>query len=306
MISRIPSYEDHQVDLKKASVIIPSYNAAGTIAQCLESVLPQARDCGAEVLLVDSSDDRTKDIVQESFPEVRLIPLFQKTESAVARNLGVNHARNDILVFLDSDCIPRDGWLHKILQSDFYELSAVGGSIGVHNRRNVLGLQLYFLEFSECLPNSPRRFVDRRPSCNLACSKKTFLRAGGFPKEYKTSHDMALTWRLSRLGKILFEPSARVDHINKLGFRRVHRYAYRLGYWSACIWATNPFPRAHLVRSRIFVPFLPFVRTVLLHRRLAHADKSLWCMWLITLPLYLSVVTAWTLGFAKGINKKGG
>jgi glycosyltransferase involved in cell wall biosynthesis len=305
MISPTPSYENHQTDLKEASVIIPSYNAAGTIAECLESVLPQARDCGAEVLLVDSSDDRTKHIVQESFPEVRLIRLSQKTESAVSRNLGVSQAKSEILVFLDSDCIPQDGWLRRILQSDFDELVAVGGSIGVYDRRNVLGLQLYFLEFSECLPHSPRRFLDRLPSCNLACQKTAFVKAGRFPEEYETSHDMVLTWRLSRLGKMLFEPSGRVDHINKRGFRVVHSYAYRLGYWSGFIWTKNPFPRARLARSRIFLPFLPFVRAILLHRRLWHSDKSLWCLWLITFLLYLTVVTAWTLGFGKGIKKKG-
>ena len=305
MISGIPSCEGHRTELKKASVIIPSYNAAGTIARCLGAVLPQARDCAAEVLLVDSSDDGTRYTVQELFPEVRLVTLPRKTASAVSRNLGVNHARTDILVFLDSDCIPQDGWLRKILDSDLDELAALGGSIGVYDRRNILGLQLYFLEFSECLPNSPRRFVDRLPSCNLACQRKALVKVGGFPDEYETSHDMVLTWRLSRLGRIHFEPSARVDHINKRGFGLVHSYAYRLGYWSRRIWAEHPFSRAHLLRQRIFLPFLPFVRAILLHHRLWRADKSLWCLWLMTFPLYLSVVTAWTFGFVMGINKKG-
>jgi glycosyltransferase involved in cell wall biosynthesis len=304
MISPFRSPKEHKTDLRKASVIIPSYNAAGTIVHCLRAILPQARECGAEVLLVDSSDDGTKQIVQELFPEVRLVSLSQKTASAVSRNLGSDFAKTDILVFLDADCIPRDGWLREILQSDLDNSTAVGGSIGVYDRRNLLGLQLHFLEFSECLPHSPRRYVTRLPSCNLACQRNAFMEAGRFPEEYEISHDMVLTWRLSRLGKMLFQPSACVDHVNKRGLRRVYSYARRLGYWSGLHWTKNSLPRAHLARRRVFLPLLPFVRAILLHLRLWQCDRALWLLWLMTLPLYLSVTTAWTLGFGVGINKK--
>lgn len=303
MINRTRSPRDQTTDPIKASVIIPTYNAAETIVDCLESILPQAGDCNAEVLIIDSSDDGTRDIVQNVFPDVSVLALPKKTASAVSRNLGARVAKANVLVFIDADCIPRDGWLNKILQSDFGELKAVGGSIGVYDRRNLLGLQLYFLEFSESLPHSERRFVERLPSCNLACQKEAFKRVGGFPVEYEASHDMVLTWRLSRLGRLLFEPSARVDHVNKRGLRLVYKYAYGLGYWSGRMWGKTSFPRARLVRKRCFLPFFPAVRAAILHRRLWRYDIGLWCLWLLTLPLYLSVVTAWTVGFGIGMRE---
>jgi glycosyltransferase involved in cell wall biosynthesis len=286
-----------------ASVIIPSYNAVDTIIPCLQSVLPQARTCDAEVLLVDSSNDKTQEIVKELFPEVRLVALRKRTPSAVARNLGAQAARGRVLVFLDADCIPRDGWLHEVMESNFNEVVAVGGSVSVSDRGNLLGLQLHFLEFSESLPCAPRRFVERLPSCNLACQKEAFERVGGFPVDYEISHDMVLTWRLSRLGRLLFKPSARVDHVNKRGLRPVHKYAYKLGCWSGYMWGKSPFPRARLARKRCFLPFFPAVRAALLHRRLWRSDMGLWCLWLLTLPLYLSVVTAWTIGFGIGMRR---
>jgi glycosyltransferase involved in cell wall biosynthesis len=302
MISRTCLTEDQDTKAIKASVIIPAHNAAATIVLCIRSVLPQAKNYDAEVILVDSSHDGTREIVQKLFPEVRVIALQKKTPSAVARNLGAQAARTNLLIFLDADCIPRDGWLHGIRESDFNEVAAVGGSVGVYDRSNLLGLQLHFLEFSESLPCAQRRFVDRLPSCNLACQREAFERVGGFPVEYEASHDMLLTWRLSRGGRLLFEPSLRVDHVNKRGWRPVYHHAYRLGYWSGRLWAKYPFPRSRVVRWRCFLPIIPFARTLVLHRRLWPRDKGLWCLWVLTMPLYLSVVTGWTIGFAVAMH----
>ena len=55
------------------SVVIPSYNSRGTIRACLESVLGQETELTYEVLVADSSDDGTDEIIRADFPGVRLI-----------------------------------------------------------------------------------------------------------------------------------------------------------------------------------------------------------------------------------------
>ena len=82
----------------RLSVIIPAYNAAGSLAGCLDSVTGS----GAEVTVVDDgSVDGTADVVRE-YPGVILLSQGNRGVSA-ARNAGMNVATGDFLVFVDAD-----------------------------------------------------------------------------------------------------------------------------------------------------------------------------------------------------------
>jgi len=84
------------------SVIVPAYNAARYIPECLESVLRQRGGVPLEIIVVDDgSTDRTRDIV-EAFGGVRLIEQNNAGPSA-ARNRGIGASRGDYVAFLDSD-----------------------------------------------------------------------------------------------------------------------------------------------------------------------------------------------------------
>lgn len=90
------------------SVVIPAYNAAGTIAETLDSVLGQT--CApAEILVVDDgSTDGCGDIAAGKSVRVSRI---EHGGIARARNHGVRQTSADILCFLDAD----DVWeLHKL------------------------------------------------------------------------------------------------------------------------------------------------------------------------------------------------
>jgi glycosyltransferase involved in cell wall biosynthesis len=51
------------------SVIIPSYNSEKTIDACLASVTGQRTALPYEVIVVDSSDDNTKNIINNCYPD---------------------------------------------------------------------------------------------------------------------------------------------------------------------------------------------------------------------------------------------
>jgi hypothetical protein len=55
---------------------------------------------------VDSSTDGTDGIVEREFPEVRLLHFRERCKVGEARNLGVQAARGDIVLFTDTDTIP--------------------------------------------------------------------------------------------------------------------------------------------------------------------------------------------------------
>ena len=100
------------------SVVIPTYNRKPILEKCLRALEQQQFDAGAiagyEVVVVDDgSTDGTVDWLQtnaSNFPHVRL---FQQDHQgpAAARNLGVEKASGDTIIFIDSDLVVTEVFL---------------------------------------------------------------------------------------------------------------------------------------------------------------------------------------------------
>jgi hypothetical protein len=92
------------------SVIVPTYNRAAFVGRALESVLRQIRR-GDEVIVVDDgSSDDTPEVLEEFRGRIATIRTG-RGGAGRARNLGLAHARNELVAFLDSD----DEWLPRKL-----------------------------------------------------------------------------------------------------------------------------------------------------------------------------------------------
>lgn len=90
----------------KISVIIPVYNAERYIASSIESILCQHNFSDFEILLInDGSTDRSLEICREYAERDGRIRLFDKPNGGVssARNLGLDKAMGEWVVFLDAD-----------------------------------------------------------------------------------------------------------------------------------------------------------------------------------------------------------
>ncbi len=93
------------------SVVIPTYNRWPILEKCLtalEEQTPSGEIEGYEVVVVDdgSTDGTPARLRQEAsrFPHVRLIEQAHGGP-AEGRNRGVDHARGDVIVFIDSDLV---------------------------------------------------------------------------------------------------------------------------------------------------------------------------------------------------------
>ena len=90
------------------SVVIPMYNASGTIVRVLDSVKNQTLKCNYEVLVVnDGSKDNSQSVVEKYISEndsLNVI-LINQVNGGVskARNKGLNLAQGDYIAFLDAD-----------------------------------------------------------------------------------------------------------------------------------------------------------------------------------------------------------
>lgn len=84
------------------SVIIPTYNRAGFIAEAVISALGRSNDSVEVVVVDDGSEDETRKIVKSLSGPIHY--LYQKNSGlASARNSGIRHATGRYLCFLDSD-----------------------------------------------------------------------------------------------------------------------------------------------------------------------------------------------------------
>lgn len=90
------------------SIIIPVFNAEKDIESCLKSIFFQTEgNYEYEILITDdSSTDSTQSIlntIQQNFPNIRLFQTHQNSGPGIARNIGLSNAKNDWILFLDSD-----------------------------------------------------------------------------------------------------------------------------------------------------------------------------------------------------------
>lgn len=84
------------------SVIIPTYNRAGFLAQAIDSVLSQKYPVFELIVVDDGSADETRELLA-SYGKA-LVALHQENRGpAAARNTGIRAARYPLLAFLDSD-----------------------------------------------------------------------------------------------------------------------------------------------------------------------------------------------------------
>lgn len=114
------------------SVVIPTHNAAATIATLLRSLIPD-RNLIREILLVDDkSEDATaeiaKDLAQRHDLPLLVFPVSFGSAGA-ARNFGLTRAGGDFLFFIDGDDELIPGAL-SILTRKLLENPAAGLSIG--------------------------------------------------------------------------------------------------------------------------------------------------------------------------------
>ncbi len=200
----------------KVSIVVCSYNGARTLRDCLTS-LGQLHYPDYEVIFVDDgSTDNSQEIVKD-FPWVRNIQQANKGLS-VARNVGIEASKGEIVAFTDSDCMVDQDWIyflvHSLYQGDF---AAVGGP-------NISPPATDWIQATvAAAPGSPSHVLvtdtiaEHVPGCNMAYYKWALDEIGGFDPEYrKAGDDVDVCWRIMQRGYLIgFSPAAVVWHYRR-------------------------------------------------------------------------------------------
>ncbi len=106
---------------KSVSVIIPTYNRKPWLPHALHSVFEQTAPLHEIIVVDDGSEDGTSEMIQDDFPQVKVIQQAHRGVSA-ARNCGIRTASGTWIALLDSD----DRWVPDKIARQLNALDAPG------------------------------------------------------------------------------------------------------------------------------------------------------------------------------------
>lgn len=102
--------------MPRVSIITPAFNVAGVIGETLSSVREQEYTDWEHIVVDDGSTDATLEIVRDaaaSEPRLRAVASDANSGPAAARNLGLKHARGELIALLDADDVWTASFLAK-------------------------------------------------------------------------------------------------------------------------------------------------------------------------------------------------
>lgn len=194
------------------SIIVPHYNDLGGLALCMRTLAAQTypRDRW-ELIVADNASPQGLTPVQEVVGDLGRVILVETKGAGPARNGAVEHAKGEILAFIDSDCRADANWLEEGVKA-LQDYDLVGGkvTIVVQDPATVTPVEAF-----ECVFGfNFEMYINRMGftgAGNLFCSRRLFDHVGGFKNGM--SEDVEWSRRAVAMGHRLgYAPRAEVAH----------------------------------------------------------------------------------------------
>jgi glycosyltransferase involved in cell wall biosynthesis len=216
------------------SVIVPVYNDNVGLKKLLPTLMQQSYPKDKyDVIVVDNKSNQDVTEVTKDF-EVKLLTESVIQSSYAARNKGIQHARGEVLVFVDSDCQATDDWLYEGIKKMYQAGSdMVGGNVVFLFSEKKANAEYYdaisYFQFEEKI---------KRGTCgggNMFVKRSVFDSIGMFPQNVKSGGDVFFTKKATVFGfKLVYAPKAIVYHPARR-FWSLARKMFRVGEGKAKI-----------------------------------------------------------------------
>ncbi|MGJ5642082.1 glycosyltransferase [Formosa sp. S-31] len=219
------------------SFIIPVYNRPDETQELLTSFVNLNTNLEYEIVIVEDGSDLSSGPIVDSFKDRLNISYYYKGNSGPgdSRNYGMQNAKGNYFIILDSDCVLPSNYLNEVdtsLSADFVD--CFGGPDAADQSFTNLQKAINFSMTSFITTGGIRgnkhqigKFQPR--SFNMGLSKRAFEASKGFGTIHP-GEDPDLSIRLWNLGfKTKLIPEAIVYHKRRISWSKFYKQVYKFG-----------------------------------------------------------------------------
>jgi len=219
------------------SFIVPVFNRPLEIEELLQSMLAMDYNKEYEIVIIEDGSSETSAHVIDNFKDKLSISYYQKhnTGPGDSRNYGMQKAKGNYFIILDSDVILPTNYLAKIdefLKKEF--IHCFGGPDDAHQDFSRLQKAISYSMTSYLTTGGIRgrkknigKFQPR--SFNMGLSKEAFQASQGFDNIHP-GEDPDLTIRLWKLGyQTALIPEAKVFHKRRISWSKFYTQVHKFG-----------------------------------------------------------------------------
>ncbi len=219
------------------SIIVPAYNRADEIDEFLSSFEKQTLINFEVIVVDDGSTDTTKAIVENHKNNLDLKYLFQQNKGpGAARNLGMENAKGDLLVFIDSDCTVPEDYIDNLTRHlENENLDAFGGPDTSHKDfspflKAVNYSMTSFIGTGGTRGSKGKQLTKYYPrSFNMGIKRGVFKKIGGM-NALRHGQDMEFSNRIYTSGfKVAYFDDVKVYHKRRTNLKKFFKQIFNWG-----------------------------------------------------------------------------
>lgn len=230
---------------KRASVVIPTYNAGKYITEQLNRLLSQTVK-PQEIIIIDSSStDDTKEKVSTFSSDIIRFLQIPKSEfdHGATRDKGVRLTDSELVLFLTQDALPYDDRLIESMVKEFddVKVGAVNGRQIAYDNAYRYEKEVRRFRYSDTYQKWDKDTVFKseinRYQISDVCAmyrKSCYIALGGFPHPLRLCEDILMAKKLIDAGySLVYLPDAAVYHSHNLSPMAQYKRNYDIGYFMA-------------------------------------------------------------------------
>ncbi|NNK29103.1 MAG: glycosyltransferase [Flavobacteriaceae bacterium] len=219
------------------SFIIPVYNRPEEIKELLDSFLGVKGIEDYEIVIVEDGSSKPSKAVTDACRDQLSISYYQKenTGPGDSRNFGMQKAKGNYFIILDSDCLLPPDYLTSVKNSlEANYVDCYGGPDAAHksfsNLQKAIDFSMTSIITTGGIRGGKQQVDEFQPrSFNMGLSKAAFEATGGFG-DIHPGEDPDLSIRLKKLGfKTTLIPEAFVYHKRRISWSKFYKQVNKFG-----------------------------------------------------------------------------
>jgi len=276
----------------KLTVVIVNYNVKYFLEQCLHTAIKAGSRLSSEIIVVDNdSVDGSCQMVEEKFPEVKLIANKENLGFSKANNQAIRIAKGEYILLLNPDTVVEEDCFLKIVE--FMDKTPEAGGLGVkmidgkgrflpESKRGLPTPEVAFWKmfgFSRLFPRSKRfgqyhlgyldknqiHEVDVLAGAFMLLRRETLDKVGLLDEDYfMYGEDIDLSYRITKGGyKNYYFPETTILHYKGESTKKGSINYVKVFYSAMIIFAGKHFSKGNARRYAILINLAIYFRALL-------------------------------------------